>query len=245
MKNEKSSSNNINALVKAIIKRLKLKTIPDRKKIAEYYFPTSMLVIGVSAPDIKTICRDFSLITRDTKPGKIIELAGELVKSDVFECRIVAYELLSRRKDAMALLKLKDVEGLGNGNDNWATVDAFSVIISGPCWREGRISDYAIRRWARSPDRWWRRTAVVSTVALNLKSRGGTGDFKRTLDICRLVVADYSDMVAKGLSWALRELSKRDPAVVSDFIETHRSVLASRVLREVTRKIVTGTKSGK
>ncbi|HUS10646.1 MAG TPA: DNA alkylation repair protein, partial [Pyrinomonadaceae bacterium] len=65
-------------------------------------------------------------------------------------------------------------------------------------------------RWARSKNRWLRRTALVSTVPLNNKARGGRGDSERTLMICEMLLDDRDDMVIKALSWALRELSKRD-----------------------------------
>ncbi len=132
---------------------------------------------------------------------------------------------------------------LGEGIDNWVSVDTFSVLVAGPCWREGRVSDAAVRRWAHSRDRWWRRAAVVSTVALNLKSRGGRGDVARTIDVCAHVSADTDNMVAKGLSWALRELSKREKAPVRAFLSEHEDVLPARVKREVGRKLATGKKN--
>jgi 3-methyladenine DNA glycosylase AlkD len=49
-------------------------------------------------------------------------------------------------------------------------------------------------------------------------------------------------MVAKGLSWALRELAKRDVEPVVEFINKHEAVLPRRVVREVKRKIETGRK---
>ena len=51
--------------------------------------------------------------------------------------------------------------------------------------REGQVADALIQRWARSKDRWWRRAALVSTVALNIGARGGQGDPARTLMVCR------------------------------------------------------------
>jgi len=80
-------------------------------------------------------------------------------------------------------------------------------------------------------------------VPLNLGSRGGTGDVPRTLRICRLLAGDHDDMVVKGLSWALREAAKRDPAAVQAFLARHRGVLAARVVREVTNKLTTGRKN--
>ena len=97
-------------------------------------------------------------------------------------------------------------------------------------------------RWAASPDRWWRRAALVSTVPLNLRSRGGTGDPERTLDICRRLAADGDDMVVKALSWALRELVVWDPEAVRGFLDDHHQVLAARVRREVRHKLETGRK---
>ena len=50
-------------------------------------------------------------------------------------------------------------------------------------------------------------------------------------------------MVVKALSWALRELSKRDPTAVQRFLEQHHGVLAARVVREVRNKLSTGLKN--
>jgi 3-methyladenine DNA glycosylase AlkD len=52
-------------------------------------------------------------------------------------------------------------------------------------------------------------------------------------------------MVVKAMSWALRELSKRDSGAVRQFLIDHRDQLASRVIREVGNKLATGLKSPK
>lgn len=83
----------------------------------------------------------------------------------------------------------------------------------------------------------------MSTVALNCKARGGTGDTKRTLAVCRVVKADRTDLVVKALSWALRELVPRDPDAVRRFLDEHAASLAARVKREVSSKLTTGLKS--
>ena len=85
--------------------------------------------------------------------------------------------------------------------------------------------------------------ALVSTVALNLKSQGGTGDINRTIEICELAVDDHHDMINKALSWALREVSKRDKKTVEEFIRKYENRLSKRVLREVKHKLEKGTKN--
>ena len=107
----------------------------------------------------------------------------------------------------------------------------------------GQAPDALFHAWAVSPDRWWRRAALVSTVAWNVRSLGGRGDAPRTLAVCRLLAADPDDMVVKALSWALRMLATFDPAAVGAFLAEYDLVLAGRVKREVRHKLATGLKN--
>jgi 3-methyladenine DNA glycosylase AlkD len=157
----------------------------------------------------------------------------------------VAYELVHYHKAAFASLRAKHLKQLGRVLDSWYHVDTFAPYLSGPAWREGQIDDAVIHAWAKSKDRWWRRAALVSTIGLNNKARGGRGDTPRTLAVCELLIDDRDDMVVKAMSWALRELSKRDPKAIEQFTNKHRAKLAPRVLREVGNKLRTGLKTPK
>jgi len=191
---------------------------------------------------IRNVRRGFSHRLAEAPARLVVVLALQLVRHSAVP-RFVAYELILYHRQALRSLKAKSLADLGAGNDSWEEVDTFACYVAGPAWREGQVSDALIRRWASSSDRWWRRTAVVSTVALNNKARGGVGDTGRTLMICRMLVADRDDMVVKALSWALRELSKRDPKSVRTFLREHHHVLAARVVREVNSKLKTGLKN--
>jgi 3-methyladenine DNA glycosylase AlkD len=171
----------------------------------------------------------------------IFELAESLI--DACIPRFVAYELILNHKAAMESIQEGEAQALGEGMAHWGDVDAFGCLIAGRAWRAGRIPDRVIRSWARSDDWCWRRAALVSTVPLNSRAQGGTGDSRRTLAICRILVTDRHDLVVKALSWALRELSKRDRQGVHDFLAAHAGYLAARVVREVNRKVETGRKN--
>jgi 3-methyladenine DNA glycosylase AlkD len=69
-------------------------------------------------------------------------------------------------------------------------------------------------------------------------------DTRRTLRVCSVLKEDHEPMVWKALSWALRELAKRDPDAVRQFMVDHDRVLARTVVREVRNKIDMGTKAG-
>jgi 3-methyladenine DNA glycosylase AlkD len=127
---------------------------------------------------------------------------------------------------------------------NWSEVDTFGCYVSGPAWAAERIRDSKIKGWAKSSDRWHRRAALVSTLALNGRpaARDST---KRTLEICRMLISDRDDMVVKAMSWALRRLGTVDPEAARSFVNQHREQLAGRIVREVARKLETGRKDGR
>jgi len=198
-----------------------------------------------NAESLRSLRRRLSKQVAHECPEVIVGIGFSLVGIPGFAYRFLAYEMILSHKGALSSLGPGDVQRLGRGLDNWGSVDTFACYISGPAWRQRQLTDDLIHRWARSKDRWQRRAAVVSTVPLNNKARGGTGDSRRTLAVCELVVKDRDDMVVKALSWALRELSKRYPELVHQYIARHEGDLAPRVLREVRNKLSTGRKSGK
>jgi len=191
---------------------------------------------------IRNLRREFSKRLVKSPPELIVALALNLISRSEFVPRFFAYELVQHHKEAIQSLSAKSLTDLGRGIDSWAAVDTFACYLAGPSWREGKVADALIKRWARSKNRWWRRAAVVSTVALNNKARGGYGDTNRTLMICEMLLEDRDDMVVKALSWALRELSKRDSEAVRKFLFDHENTLAPRVVREVNSKLQTGLK---
>jgi 3-methyladenine DNA glycosylase AlkD len=193
--------------------------------------------------NVRLIRREFSARLKDESPALVVGLALQLVHRGDFKARFIGYELVHHHRPALACLDAKQLEQLGHGIDSWAAVDTFACYLSGPAWREGQVPDRVIQRWAKSKDRWWRRAALASTVPLNNRARGGLGDAARTLGVCAMLVADRDDMVVKAMSWALRELAKRDAKAVRGFMKQHSGKLATRVVREVGNKLKTGLKN--
>ena len=229
-------------LVQKIESQLDNNADPQRLEWAKKNYATSMILKGVTVPNIRSIVKDLNRQFKKSSPEEVIEFAKQLTATRILEAQQIAFEVLDKHKAARQSLTLEDLLELGQRIDNWISVDYFAGLLAGPAWREGQIPDEVIEKWATSKDKWWRRAAVVCTVALNQKAREGMGDPKRTLKICRLVAQDIDDMVAKALSWALRELAKRETEPVVDFINQNENVLPKRVVREVRRKIDTGRK---
>ncbi len=196
-----------------------------------------------TTPAARSVRREYSRSLAKAPPGAVIRMALRLAQQPQAHCRFVAYEILQHHPAAFASLTPAQLLKLGSRLDSWSAVDCFACYLSGPFWRDGRISTAAVRAWAQSKDRWLRRTALVSTVALS--RRGESDDVARVIAICTLAVSDRDDMVVKALSWALRELAKKHPADAIQFLARHKASLASRVIREVSNKLSTGLKNPK
>lgn len=194
-----------------------------------------------NTPNIRGVRRQYSRQMRHWEPHFVLDVAFRLTETR--RLRWVGYELVRFHKATFDTLTEATVERLGLGIDSWKSVDAFGCTLSGPAWRSGSLSDGAIHRWAASEDVWWRRAALVSTVGLNTRARGGAGDAARTLSVCRLLADDHEDMVQKAMSWALRSLVVHDKEAVGKFLNDHHLILAARVKREVRNKIETGLKN--
>ena len=180
---------------------------------------------------------------KSAAPAMVLSFARELAADGSWSSRVVAWETLGAHKDAMRLVDDSVAEEMAHGLSDWGSVDLLGVTVLGQAWREGTVSDDRIAAWSRSADRWRRRLALVATVPLNARARGGRGDVRRTLRICRALLDDRDDMVVKALSWALRELAKRNPAAVRGFIVKEEKRLAARIRREVMNKLETGVKA--
>lgn len=195
-----------------------------------------------TTPVLRAIRQRHSRDLRTASAGDVLTAAIALDAALPQEWKWVAYELVRHHPGAFGAISTRDVTAFSRGLGSWYAVDGFGTILVGPLWARGRLPDALIDRWARSPDRWLRRSALVATVGMNARA-SGEGDPARTLAICARLVEDRDDMVEKALSWALRVLSQRNRDAVVRFVAEHDSVLAARVRREVRNKLSTGVKN--
>ena len=216
-------------------------------KLTDELFQRVAALPAPSVPSIRPIRREFSRRVATEDSSAVLNLVLEVVRRSQLEeepdLRWVGYEIAHYHRPTLASLDLVTLERLGASLNSWDSVDVFSLYLSGPAWRNGRIGDEDVHGWARAENLWWRRVALVSTVALNLKARGGTGDVPRTMPVCRMLADDGEDMVVKALSWALRTAAPHDRAAVESFMADHDHCLAARVKREVGAKLRTGRKN--
>ena len=113
----------------------------------------------------------------------------------------------------------------------WDLVDEVAIHRIGPLLRSDRtLVTPVVRRWARDPDRWRRRTAVICQVGAKAAT-----DLELLAEAIEANAADRDFFLRKGIGWALREHAKTDPAWVARFVAGHQLSPLSR--REALRHL--------
>jgi 3-methyladenine DNA glycosylase AlkD len=114
--------------------------------------------------------------------------------------------------------------------NNWNLVDASAPHIVGRhLLQRDRTLLYQL---VRSDSLWDRRIAVLATFAFIR-----AGDFADTLQLCEQLLNDREDLMHKACGWMLREVGKRDEAVLRAFLDTHASQMPRTMLRYALEKL--------
>ena len=108
--------------------------------------------------------------------------------------------------------------------NNWDLVDLSApAIVGGYLLDKPREELY---RLAASPLLWEQRIAVVSTITL-IRNR----DFIDILRLSELLLHHPHDLMQKAIGWMLREMGKRDPDLLVQFLEKWSKQMPRTMLR--------------
>ena len=64
--------------------------VPERRAFTAKYFPSSLEILGVPAPQIRKVVRRLHQEARGEDPGYVVELAFSLRGTQIHECRQAA-----------------------------------------------------------------------------------------------------------------------------------------------------------
>lgn len=173
---------------------------------------------------------------------EVVALAGDasakvvlsLLKSPIHEERLLALLIWVRQfakgdeatREAIYESYLEHTRWI----NNWDLVDTSARdIVGGWLADKDRSVLYAL---AKSPSLWERRIAIIATFHFIR-----TKDFKDTLALSGLLLADEEDLMHKAVGWMLREAGKRDLSVLEEFLVKHQTRMPRTMLRYAIEKL--------
>ena len=114
----------------------------------------------------------------------------------------------------------------------WDHVDGVSERIGQLLLAHRDELEATIRQWSTDPDRWLRRSSIISQLALK-----GRTDVDLLADVIIVNLADREFFVRKAIGWALRQYARTDPQWVRDFVTTHLDALSPLSRREAMKHL--------
>ena len=200
----------------------------QRKRTNERFFKTGKgeysehdRFLGVALPDIRRVVKQHRQASR--------QALEKLLKSPLHEERLCGllilvqqYQKTDDTNDKQAIFNYY-VKNLKHVN-NWDLVDVTVPKIIGAhlLHREKKL----LYTLAKSSNLWKRRTAILATYTFIQHNK-----FQDTIKLAELLLGDSHDLMHKATGWMLREVGKRDQAVLEQFLDKHGKRMPRTALR--------------
>lgn len=212
---------------KEVRKKLKAVASPEVAKSAARFFKTGPgeygegdVFMGIKVPTLRSLAREFRKLP--------LEEIESLLRSSIHEERHLALMILvlqgaksdDAQRKATFDFYLRHTEFV----NNWDLVDCSAPqIVGGFLMNRSRKP---LVQLAKSKGLWERRIAIVATQHFIRH-----GDLGETLTITRKLLNDEEDLIHKATGWMLREVGKKDQAVLEGFLDEFGTAMPRTMLR--------------
>lgn len=207
---------------------------PERAVGAKAYLKSDLDFLGVATPDRRRAAKAWLRDHPGLDRRGLLALVQALWATRVFDLRAFGVELLELRRAWLEPGDLDLLERLLRDSHTWAFVDWIAIQLAGPLVE--RHPDLAARldRWVEDSDFWIRRSALL---ALLLPLRRGEGDWERFVRYADRLLAEREFFLRKAIGWVLREVSKKRPERVVEYVAARPGRLSGLTLREAVKHL--------
>jgi 3-methyladenine DNA glycosylase AlkD len=182
---------------------------------------------GITVPLLRQVAKKFY-------PSATLEDIKVMLSDPVHEVRLTALLILVQQfnkandaeKEAIYNFYLQHTEYI----NNWDLVDLSSHEIVGQylLHRDRKI----LFELAHSESIWDKRIAMISTFEF-IRNK----DFKDSFTLADILLLDKHDLIRKAVGWMLREVYKKEPQPVRDYLKQHAAIMPRVTLRYAIEKM--------
>lgn len=184
--------------------------------------------LGLSVPKVRAIAKKYT--------GIELEDVKKLLKSHYHEKRLLGllilvnkYEKKGSNKEEIFNFYLSNTRA----TNNWDLVDLSAYKIVGDyIFRYKDLDCGVLRELSKSKNLWERRIAIISTMTF-VKN----GVFGPTVEISKTLLKNEHDLINKAVGWLLREIGKKDEAMLIKFLKDNVGDISSVTLSYAMEKL--------
>ena len=211
----------------SLLAALRAAGTPERAAQEKRYQKSTWEHWGVPIPAMDAAIR---ATTRDLDAEALHELAASLWREPVWDLKIVAGRLLTRKTVAPDAKLWRFVTERMAELDGWAVADNLANVAH-RCLDADFRRLGVVERWVDSPHLWTRRATLVFTLRWAKEER----DPGRMLGWAATLSSDPQWFIQKAIGWWLRELGKRDPERVKLFLQANGGAMKGFARREAEK----------
>ena len=179
------------------------------------------IFIGCTVPQTRIIAANYTKLP--------LEEVAKLLNDEVHECRLSALVILTNKYAKANEFDKYEIVNFylshTNRINNWDLVDISAHKILGE-WFKNREDRSILHELANSNLLWDQRIAIVATFAF-IKNN----DFNDILMLSEKFITHKHDLIHKACGWMLREVGKRDEAVLTSFLDKNAHQMPRTMLR--------------
>ncbi len=203
----------------------------SRAVSAKAYMKSPLRFHGVDAATLRAACRGFCE-AHPLDAASLRATVDALYATDAFELRSAGIALLERNGGLLGERDAAWLIGLVRASPYWAHVDFLVTKVIDPLVIAHPRLLPRTRAWAKDRDLWVRRAALLAQLG---PLRRGAGDFELFAELATPMLEEKEFFIRKAIGWVLREVSKKRPALVRDFLREHGARASGLTRREATK----------
>ena len=220
------------SLVDELQQELQQRIDLKQQAILQHFFKTAPgeyaegdIFLGIKVPVLRKLAKKYQKLS--------LSDIQHLLQNAIHEYRFIALVILiyqynqanSHHRQEIIYCYLNHTQYI----NNWDLVDISAPQLLGNyLLHKPREVLYQL---ATSPQWWERRIAILATFSL-IKHH----DFADTLKLATILLHDSHDLIHKAVGWMLREISKRDLATTTTFLQQHYQHMPRTMLRYAIEK---------
>ena len=215
-----------------------LKSLVDEKATKNYQriIPDTGKFFGVPLPILRVVATEIGNFIRK-EPTEARSLLETIWNEGSFEARQIAGKFLEKFAPKNLEISLDFVSSVLPDLDNWAVCDNLAMFGVEPIvYSNPELVLPLSEKWIKSKNKWIRRFGVVT-----LRGYKKVQTTNKVFKILDLVMADNEKDVKKSVSWVLREITKRNPDEVAEFLTGWAKTSPGRdarwIIKDGTKKL--------
>lgn len=219
----------MSALTELISKAQELYS-PSRAEHSKYFFKTGPgqygegdIFWGLTVPEMRNLAKEYQDLN--------LEKITVLLSDKIHELRLIGLTILvekyqKSKGDTDRKIIYDYYLDHRSAANNWDLVDLSVYKIMGDYLVRHPEERSVLYRFIASDNMWERRMAMVTTMAFIRK-----GENEDVLRLAESLLVEKEDLMHKAAGWMLRELGKRNEAILCDFLDRHSTKMPRTMLR--------------